>query len=70
MVERKLPAEVVEGLKAMGHKIDKLSSGAGVTQAAERSPDGKLTAVHDPRVPGKAATGKRPAQKALTGSLD
>ncbi|MBA3485499.1 MAG: gamma-glutamyltransferase [Pirellulales bacterium] len=70
MVERKLPAEIVEKLEAMGHKIGKLGSGAGVTQAAERTPDGKLTAVHDPRVLGKAATGKRPAQKILTGSQD
>jgi gamma-glutamyltranspeptidase/glutathione hydrolase len=61
-VERKLDAPIVKQLEAMGHEIEKIGSG-GVTQAAEIAPDGKLTAVHDPRVPGKAATGTRATLK-------
>jgi gamma-glutamyltranspeptidase/glutathione hydrolase len=57
-VERKMPDKIVTKLEAMGHDIEEIGSG-GVTQAAELSPEGQLTAVHDPRVPGKAAAGKR-----------
>jgi gamma-glutamyltranspeptidase/glutathione hydrolase len=57
-VERKLPKEIVERLEAMGHEVNRTGS-AGVTQAAELTPEGTLKAVHDPRVPGKAATGER-----------
>jgi gamma-glutamyltranspeptidase/glutathione hydrolase len=58
MVEKKLSDDIVKKLKSLGHKIERIDA-AGVTQAAERTPDGKLTAVHDPRVPGKAAIGTR-----------
>ncbi|MCC6493082.1 MAG: gamma-glutamyltransferase, partial [Pirellulales bacterium] len=58
MVEDSLPDEIVKKLEAMGHKIDRISS-AGVTQAIEQDEGGKLVGVHDPRVPGKAASGKR-----------
>jgi gamma-glutamyltranspeptidase/glutathione hydrolase len=57
-VEKGMPADVVEKLKAMGHEIE-LSDSGGVTQAIEISRDGQLLPVHDPRVPGKAAVGKR-----------
>jgi gamma-glutamyltranspeptidase/glutathione hydrolase len=60
MIEKEMPADIIDKLKAMGHKIEKIDA-AGVTQAVEIAPDGKLQAVHDPRVPGKAAVAKRPA---------
>jgi gamma-glutamyltranspeptidase/glutathione hydrolase len=58
MVEKQTPADIVDKLKSMGHKIEKIDA-AGVTQAVEIAPDGKLQAIHDPRVPGKAAVAKR-----------
>jgi gamma-glutamyltranspeptidase / glutathione hydrolase len=58
MVEKAMPADTVKKLEAMGHAIEKIEA-AGVTQAIEAAPDGKLLGVHDPRVPGKAASGKR-----------
>jgi gamma-glutamyltranspeptidase / glutathione hydrolase len=64
-----MPEAIVKKLETMGHDIEEIGSG-GVTQAAELTDDGKLIAVHDPRVPGKAATGTRAAQKKLTGSQD
>jgi gamma-glutamyltranspeptidase / glutathione hydrolase len=58
-VERKMPEKIIKKLESLGHDIEEIGS-RGVTQAAELTADGKLIAVHDPRVPGKAATGKRP----------
>jgi hypothetical protein len=37
----------------------------GVTQAIERSENGELSGVFDPRVPGKAASGTRSAEAAI-----
>jgi gamma-glutamyltranspeptidase/glutathione hydrolase len=54
MVEKSLPAELIETLRQRGHAIEILDR-SGVTQAIARSPDGKqLIGVHDPRVPGLA----------------
>ncbi|MBL9161481.1 MAG: gamma-glutamyltransferase [Planctomycetaceae bacterium] len=58
-VEKKMPPEVVEQLKAKGHKIDEIESGA-VAQAIEVDENGQFVGVHDPRVPGRAASGTRP----------
>ena len=58
-VEQKMPEEIIEQLKAKGHKIDLISSGA-VAQAIEIDEEGAFVGVHDPRVPGKAASGTRP----------
>ena len=58
MVERAMPDDIVKRLEAMGHAIDRIAP-AGVTQAVEIDSAGNLAGVHDPRVPGKAATGKR-----------
>lgn len=58
-VEKKMPEEIVKQLEAKGHKIDPIDSGA-VAQAIEIDDKGQFVGVHDPRVPGKAAAGKRP----------
>lgn len=58
-VEKKMPEEIVKQLEAKGHKIDPIDSGA-VAQAIEVDEKGQFIGVHDPRVPGKAAAGKRP----------
>lgn len=58
-VEKKMPPEVVEQLQAKGHQIDEIESGA-VAQAIEVDESGQFVGVHDPRVPGKAASGTRP----------
>lgn len=63
-VEKKMPKEIVEQLEAKGHKIDLIDSGA-VAQAIEVDGEGQFIGVHDPRVPGKAASGKR-SQSAST----
>jgi gamma-glutamyltranspeptidase/glutathione hydrolase len=60
-VEKEMPAAIVAKLKAMGHEVE-LTDSAGVTQAIEITPAGKLLPVYDPRVPGKAVVGKRPAK--------
>jgi gamma-glutamyltranspeptidase/glutathione hydrolase len=57
-VEEKMPKEIIEALKAKGHEIDLIDSGA-VAQAIEIDEKGQFVGVHDPRVPGKAASGKR-----------
>jgi gamma-glutamyltranspeptidase / glutathione hydrolase len=66
MVERTMPDDVVQRLEAMGHAIDRMPP-AGVMQAVEIDSGGNLVGVHDPRVPGKAATGKRSMLKKQTG---
>ncbi|WP_428308894.1 gamma-glutamyltransferase [Lacipirellula sp.] len=58
-VEKKMPEEIVKELEERGHKIDLIDSGA-VAQAIEIDGNGQFMGVHDPRVPGKAAGGKRP----------
>ena len=58
-VEKKMPQEIIEQLKAKGHKIDEIDSGA-VAQAIESDEKGHFIGVHDPRIPGKAASGERP----------
>ena len=57
-VEKKMPKEIVEQLAAKGHDIDEIDS-AAVAQAIEVDEKGQFIGVHDPRVPGKAASGKR-----------
>jgi len=62
-VERTMDPAVIEGLKRLGHEIQS-SSGGGVTQAIGLGPDGRTwVGVHDPRVPGKAASTGVPAAK-------
>ena len=58
-VEKKMPKEIVDQLAAKGHNIDEIDSGA-VAQAIEVDEKGQFIGVHDPRVPGKAASGSRP----------
>ncbi|WP_197528481.1 gamma-glutamyltransferase [Aeoliella mucimassa] len=53
-VEDSMPRELVEELANRGHEIRTLPSG-GVSQAIIKNGRGQLTAVADPRVPGKAA---------------
>jgi gamma-glutamyltranspeptidase/glutathione hydrolase len=62
LVEKAMPDQIVKKLESLGHSIEKIEA-AGVTQAVEIGADGKLVGVHDPRVPGKAASGKRNAIK-------
>jgi gamma-glutamyltranspeptidase / glutathione hydrolase len=57
-VEKKMPEEIVKELEERGHKVDLIDSGA-VAQAIEIDDKGQFIGVHDPRVPGKAAAGKR-----------
>jgi gamma-glutamyltranspeptidase / glutathione hydrolase len=52
--EKNMPPSVVDDWKARGHQVDRIRSG-GRTQAVAALPSGKLIAVSDPRVPGKAA---------------
>lgn len=52
--EEGMAANIVEDLRARGHKVEQLST-AGRTQAVAMDADGKLIGVSDPRVPGKAA---------------
>jgi gamma-glutamyltranspeptidase/glutathione hydrolase len=59
-VESKLPMGIVNALKKRGHDVGTLES-AGVSQGIQRLPDGSFLGVHDPRVPGKAATSKTPS---------
>jgi gamma-glutamyltranspeptidase/glutathione hydrolase len=54
MVERTLAPAVVEGLERIGHRVEP-SSYVGTAQAIARV-DGTWIGVHDPRVPGKAAS--------------
>jgi gamma-glutamyltranspeptidase / glutathione hydrolase len=53
-LETTVPRHWADDLVARGHHIRTLPS-AGVTQAIARDEDGKLIAVADPRVPGKAS---------------
>jgi gamma-glutamyltranspeptidase/glutathione hydrolase len=67
MVEDSMPAEVVNKLQARGHEIEQLPPRqVGATQAIEQSPKGQLVGVHDPRVPGEAASETRDAAEATT----
>ncbi|MEQ8847717.1 gamma-glutamyltransferase [Botrimarina sp.] len=52
--EKAMPAGVALPAIAYGHRAGLLGSG-GVSQGVQRLPDARLTAVRDPRVPGKAA---------------
>lgn len=54
LLEKAANAKLELGLKKLGHKI-KRSSVVGVSQAVSVTKNGKLTGVHDPRVPGKVA---------------
>jgi gamma-glutamyltranspeptidase/glutathione hydrolase len=56
MVERVLDPAVVNALKDLGHEVTQVGS-VGITQAIARGADGRTwIGVHDPRVPGKAAS--------------
>jgi len=57
-VEQGMPAKWVHGMRQRGHRIE-LVDQAGVTQAVGLE-GGRLVGVHDPRVPGKVASGVRP----------
>jgi gamma-glutamyltranspeptidase/glutathione hydrolase len=54
MYEKELARDIVEGLRARGHKVEDIGSG-GRTQAIAVTKDGKLVGVADPRSSGKAA---------------
>lgn len=58
LLESTIPKTISEGLERYGHEIVVVDQ-SGITQAIALGPDGKLVGVHDPRVPGKAATGSR-----------
>jgi gamma-glutamyltranspeptidase / glutathione hydrolase len=58
LVESAVPKEVLDGLKAFGHKIEVIDE-SGITQGIAVDADGAFRAVHDPRVPGKAASATR-----------
>ncbi|MBX3426126.1 MAG: gamma-glutamyltransferase [Pirellulales bacterium] len=60
VVEEALPTEFKTQLESLGHKLQVIDKG-GVTQAVEIDAAGNLHGVHDPRVPGKAATARREA---------
>jgi gamma-glutamyltranspeptidase/glutathione hydrolase len=52
-VERAMPQEIQDALKAKGHTVSPTSS-LGVSQALSLEPDGKLAAQSDPRINGSA----------------
>jgi gamma-glutamyltranspeptidase/glutathione hydrolase len=55
-VERALPGPITAGLTALGHRVSPAGF-VGVTQAIGLADDGRTwIGVHDPRVPGKAAS--------------
>ncbi len=58
LAESTVPAEIIEGLKQHGHEVETIEV-SGVTQAVGLDKEGNLIGVHDPRVPGKAATTTR-----------
>ncbi len=53
-LEENMPRKWADDLVKRGHRVRTLPS-AGVTQAIARDKDGKMIAVADPRVPGKAS---------------
>ena len=53
-IEKSMPDEVAAALRSKGHNVTYLPS-AAVVQAIEFDPERGFTAVHDPRVAGKAA---------------
>lgn len=55
LAEEAVPTEYLEGLKRLGHEIKTIDS-SGVTQAIGLNRDGELVGVHDPRIPGRAAS--------------
>ncbi|MEM9660548.1 MAG: gamma-glutamyltransferase, partial [Planctomycetota bacterium] len=58
LAEESAPAEVIRRLRQLGHSIERTAE-SGVTQAISVNPQGALRGVHDPRVPGKAASATR-----------
>ena len=52
-VERAMPQETQDALKAKGHQVS-LTSGLGVSQALSLEADGTLAAQSDPRISGSA----------------
>jgi gamma-glutamyltranspeptidase/glutathione hydrolase len=64
LVEASMPEALATSLTQRGHTIKTMpSTEAGVTQAVERDAEGTLIGIHDPRVPGKAAGGRRSIKK-------
>ncbi|MEN0110274.1 MAG: gamma-glutamyltransferase [Planctomycetota bacterium] len=53
MVEEAVPAGITRAVEARGHSTRQLATG-GVSQGVIRAADGRLTAVRDPRIAGKA----------------
>ncbi len=53
-LEATVPRKWADAMVARGHRVRTLPT-AGVTQAIARGEDGRMTAVADPRVPGKAS---------------
>ena len=58
LIEEAMPRHVVDGLKALGHKIEIVDS-SGATQGIWLNTAGELQAVHDPRIPGEAGVAVR-----------
>ncbi|MAT71605.1 MAG: gamma-glutamyltransferase [Planctomycetaceae bacterium] len=58
VVERALPADIIDSLRDSGHTISTIERG-GVTQAAEVDQQGALHAVHDPRAGGTSIVVER-----------
>jgi gamma-glutamyltranspeptidase/glutathione hydrolase len=53
LAESAVGNEMLQGLEAMGHRIEKIDE-SGITQGIALDGEGVPHAVHDPRVPGKA----------------
>lgn len=53
MVEKGTPEATIDALRNLGHTVDYLPS-AALVQVIKRDTNGEFTAVHDPRVEGKA----------------
>jgi gamma-glutamyltranspeptidase/glutathione hydrolase len=53
LAESAVGNEMLQGLEAMGHRIEKVDE-SGITQGIALDGEGVPHAVHDPRVPGKA----------------
>jgi gamma-glutamyltranspeptidase/glutathione hydrolase len=62
LLEEAVPQNIVDGLKALGHKIEMIDR-SGVAQGIAKTESGELVGVHDPRVPGKAASVVRKGQQ-------
>lgn len=58
LIEERLPEEILSDLKGRGHVTRRISASA-IAQAIQWTPDGKLHAASDPRVPSRALAHQR-----------